>query len=91
MPEELVTEWLATWVAVFVTVIFTFGITPPVASVTVPVIKLRAWACRVAGEVKHTTQTAKQAATRRQLIAPGRCNRGNVEKILICGSSSRNV
>jgi hypothetical protein len=89
VPEELVTEWLATRVAVFVTVIFTLGITPPVASVTVPVIELRAWPCRVAGEVSNTTQTAKQAAKKRQPVAPARCNSGNVEKTLMCNSLSK--
>jgi hypothetical protein len=89
VPEELVTVWLATWVAVFVTVIFTLGITPPVASVTVPVIELRAWPLSVAGEVRHTTQVAKQAANKRQLVTLARCNSGNIEKPLMYGSLSK--
>src|SRR5580700_10636853 len=64
-------------------VIFTLGITPPVASVTVPVIELRAWPRRLAGEVKQATQTAKHAANRRQLAALGRCNSESAENILM--------
>jgi hypothetical protein len=65
-PELLLTLWLATPVASFVTVIFASGTTAPLASVTVPVIKLRAWACSFAGDSART-QRARQIMNKRQV------------------------
>src|SRR5579863_2525776 len=70
-------------------VIFTFGITLPVASTTVPVIELRAWPCRIAGQVRSTRQTTKPAVNERKLVAGARLNRESIERILMCGSLPR--
>src|SRR5579863_9955186 len=70
-------------------VIFTLGITLPVASTTVPVIELRAWPCRSAGEVRSARQATKPAVNERQPAARTRCNRGRIKRILMCGSLPR--
>jgi hypothetical protein len=67
-------------------VIFTLGITLPLASTTVPVIELRAWPRRIAGDVRSARQTTKPAVNERQLMARARCNRESIEKILMYGS-----
>jgi len=65
VPAELVTAWLATCVAWFVTVTFALGTTAPDASATVPVIPLNACACSPDGKETSKRQIAKQSQFRK--------------------------
>jgi hypothetical protein len=97
VPELLLTLWLATAVASFVTVIFASGTTAPLASVTVPVMELRACPCSLAGDTART-QRARQIMNKRQATVWKLRDCEMVENILICellrskiGSLSKNT
>jgi hypothetical protein len=82
----LVTAWLTTCVALLVTVIFTLGTEPPLASVTVPVMELRAWPRKGVGEPINTMQMASKTANQRQPLTLAWWKNGSIGTTLIYGS-----